>query len=339
MKKTMLLRLLFLLCLPRLGNAQFQKNSWMIGGDAALTRSFIPTNTFGSNDNARTATELKLNSNIGYFINPRTMVGVGLSVNHSKLEYKDTLLGSNKYRNWAISPFIRRYWGRDGGKFQYFAQAEVVLEDLKWKNLSSAGFAGSVGVDYFLTKNVALEGSIRVDDQLRSFFNGGVKLFLNTPKEENRQIVADSFLKKGNRIFFGGLTKKNFLERNIIALSVGAKVFIKNNTALYINLENTLSVYSSAKARIGIEHYFRITPNTQIYIGGGLMYSKNQFLASVILEKPKRSFGTETFIGVNKFIAPNISVFGQVNFNATRNLWTNKTYLQTGGEMGFRYYF
>jgi hypothetical protein len=50
MKKTMFFRFLFLLCLPMLGNAQFQKNCWMLGGDASLTRNFVPANTFASHN-------------------------------------------------------------------------------------------------------------------------------------------------------------------------------------------------------------------------------------------------------------------------------------------------
>ncbi|MEY4902497.1 MAG: hypothetical protein RLZZ292_312 [Bacteroidota bacterium] len=335
----MFFRFLFLLCLPMLGNAQFQKNCWMLGGDASLTRNFVPANTFASH-NAFNSTELKLNTSIGYFINSRTVAGVGLWLNRGKLEYKKPFTQDNsKYGSWTISPFLRRYWGRDGGKFQYFAQAEVVLENPKWKNLSDMSFAGSVGADYFLTKNLALEGAIRVDDQLRTSFNGGVKLFLNTPKEENRQIVADSFLRKGNKIITGGITTKNYFGTNQTVITLGGKYFVKDNTALYVNFERNLSAYSFASNKIGIEHYFPVTPNTQLYVGGGLMYSRSQFLAAAVLEKAKQSFGAQTFVGVNKFIAPNLAIFGQANLDITRNVWTSKNAIKTSFQTGIRYYF
>jgi hypothetical protein len=339
MKKTMLLRFLFLVCLPMLGNAQFQKNCWMLGGDASLTRNFISAGAF-SNQGAYTSTNLHLNSSIGYFINSRTVAGIGLWLNYSKFEYEKPFVQDNwKGGNWTISPFIRRYLGRAESKFQYFAQAEVMLENPKWKNLSGTSFAGSVGANYFLTKNLALEGAIRVDDQFRKSFSGGIKLFLNTPKEENRQILADSFLRKGNRIITGGIGMKNNLGTNNMIITLGGKYFVKDNTALYVNTENNISAYSAVKVKVGIEHYFPITPNTQIYVGGGLMYSKSQFLATAVLEQPKKSFGTETFVGVNKFIAPNLAIFGQVNLDFTRNAWTKKNYLQTGFQTGMRYYF
>lgn len=125
---------------------------------------------------------IQFNPTIGYFLTDRWALGTGF------------LLGFAKQNSIVdIAPFVRYYFGTQNARFQPFATASVSTRFQLADNTFESSFFNldanaGIGVDFFLTRNVALEGLLQfngnqVEDKTfnRNFLNVsfGFQFFLN----------------------------------------------------------------------------------------------------------------------------------------------------------------
>ncbi len=125
---------------------------------------------------------IEFNPTIGYFLTDRWVLGTGV------------LLGFAKQNSIIdITPFVRYYFGTQGARFQPFATFSTSTRFQFADKSSEPSFFnldanGGIGADFFLTRNVALEGLLQfngnqVEDKTsnRNFLNGafGFQFFLN----------------------------------------------------------------------------------------------------------------------------------------------------------------
>ncbi|MFN7119530.1 MAG: hypothetical protein ACK4TA_22230 [Saprospiraceae bacterium] len=98
---------------------------------------------------------LEFNPTIGYFIHPRWAVGTGL------------LMGfANQNQILELSPFARYYFGAQGTRFQPFATVSTstrfqFADETSEPSFFNLDVNGGIGLDFFITSNVALEGLLQ----------------------------------------------------------------------------------------------------------------------------------------------------------------------------------
>lgn len=148
-------RLLILFILLFTGNhvafAQTEQQSVLLGGNIGVSYAKQAKQYNFSID---------INPKFGYFIVKNLMLGAELSIGiGSNNETKD---GKNRFMVFgAFSPVARYYFMKE--KVRPFIHAQfgyisiTAIHDGDISNLDGIGGGGGLGVDYFMTKNVALE--------------------------------------------------------------------------------------------------------------------------------------------------------------------------------------
>lgn len=135
--------------------AQTEQQSVLLGGNAEM--SYMK-----QKKDFRFA--IDLNPNFGYFIVKNLMVGFQLSIGiSSDNQTKD---GKNRFSvASAFSPMVRYYFMKEKlrpfihAQFGYISITQIHDGDIQ--NIDGIGGGGGVGLNYFLTKNVALECLLR----------------------------------------------------------------------------------------------------------------------------------------------------------------------------------
>lgn len=129
--------------------AQTEKNNLMIGGNIGY--SSTKTSSLSVKN-----TTLNLSPSVGYFISDNLAVGVNLSYSQQKLS-------SLTQSSFSFGPFARYYYGKQE-HLKPFGQVGVGLFSENFEaNAINTKIKGStyhigLGVAYFLSENVALEG-------------------------------------------------------------------------------------------------------------------------------------------------------------------------------------
>lgn len=148
-----------------------QKGMWLAGGNFSLSTSgedFKPSYILAS-------------PSAGYFLGNKLATGIGLTYQNNIGSYKSFTAGLNvRYyiKRTQFAPFTEFFFGGGKSKTQWDDNGQTVVD----YNTTVVGHVG-VGLDYFLTKNVALEGILKynryndLEDQNLNF-GLGFQIFL-----------------------------------------------------------------------------------------------------------------------------------------------------------------
>ena len=155
--------------------AQIKKGSWMLGGTAAGGMMNLVSNTDEITDFKGRFFNFK--PEIGYFVTPKLAVGARFKANlmHSSHVNNSANFGMSYFtwneRSYMFSPFMRYYfYTKRAFNFYYqfntsgeLSRSQFTVnykpnQPLKdWSTFTTFSVSNSLGFDYFLTKNIALE--------------------------------------------------------------------------------------------------------------------------------------------------------------------------------------
>jgi len=170
--KTLNLTLLLLGILSITALAQedpyIKKNTWIAGGNASLTLTDDDKLYF------------TIDPSVGYFIGDKIMVGTNVNYQNSDNNYQLVSVGVfTRYyfgRN-KLAPFSELSFGSGRSRSKYSENGQTTITT----NTTTVGHIG-VGLDYFIVKNVAIEGVLKYravdsfeDENLN--FSVGLQLF------------------------------------------------------------------------------------------------------------------------------------------------------------------
>lgn len=205
--------------------AQIQKGNWLFEGSIGNI-SLYNSNSVQNNSNGQYSSKLRslavtLAPRAGWFLSDRFCVGAGLQLSVGYLSSKEVDHLSNTQtlntdsKRFGVSPFIRYYVGPATSKLRFYLQAEghydwgvnktrssSYYDGNVWslsqsKNTSSSiGGAFGVGVNYFISDNVALNSGIAFhymnwlppvlyQHQWRMNWGIGFSFFLNGNKKQD----------------------------------------------------------------------------------------------------------------------------------------------------------
>jgi outer membrane protein len=364
---------LVFLCLISAFNAaaQIKKGSWMLGGTAGFGTSRI----YGDIDEITHYEGIwaDFEPKIGYFVTNRLALGAKLQISMSRREEdsNSNIFGfssekSNR-QSYEISPFFRYYFYQNHA-FNAYYNFSVSGELLKTQdNRSSFAFGNnilsertftyvsinnSLGIDYFLTKNIALEADwnyqyyyefkekddkqpVQKDAFRKLAFTPAfrIKLFLNTDKSSPK-LLADKYLKKSNVTFgFEGALRSDYQSVSLtpsIGYFLTNKWLIGSSLDVFYQKDNRFYVGIAPEMRF----YQPITKNMQLLLRGASWAG-----VSVLSDDKSTEFASGAVnleIGLNKFIAENISIYGVTDLGV--GMWKDKFNLRPFMRFGFQYF-
>ncbi|QAA82037.1 hypothetical protein EI546_10010 [Aequorivita sp. H23M31] len=172
MKKVILLSAIFIIGMTEMANAQIEKGNLMLGADlgsglVSQTSTGLFGFNFGLNEGA--GFDIGLSPKVGYFIKDNFMVGGIVNFGFSKsAEYDGFSTRTTTYGIQALS----RYYLSPGEKGidnflkygRFFLEGNAGIAGVNVKDgPTTNGFAYGVGpgYSYFVTKNVALETTLK----------------------------------------------------------------------------------------------------------------------------------------------------------------------------------
>lgn len=152
--KTAFLVLILALAGAFASNAQTQKGTKMLGGSGLVLLD--------------KGIDIYLVPNAGYFIADDVAVGGGVELYYARYE-------PYRYMAVGLQPFVRYYFGPPAARTRYFAQVNGAMsyrndknmdavEDF-WNNYTSNSFGAGLGLVYFLTEQVGLEGRLFYENE------------------------------------------------------------------------------------------------------------------------------------------------------------------------------
>ncbi len=139
--------LVFVLTITAL-SAQTQKGNTFIGG----TLGFTSVSVEGSS-----ATVIEFKPTLGHLVANRFALGASLGLSVIAAD-------GNSYTTIAFSPFARGYF-KGTGTARFFGQFNVGIQSERagGGSLNSLKLGPAIGADFFLTENVAIEGTLSYD--------------------------------------------------------------------------------------------------------------------------------------------------------------------------------
>jgi hypothetical protein len=351
-------------------SAQIKKGSWMLGGTANGGMMRLAGNT-GEVLDFKGHT-FNFRPEIGYFASSKLAVGARFKVNFMDFHYARNSQNFGlsyftwKDRSYEFAPFIRYYfYTKRAFNFYYqfnmsgeFSRSQVSSSSSpdeplnKWTEYPIFYLSSSLGLDYFLTKNVALETDWnyqfyyetkddvtqqpyrkRVFPKLSFTPEFKIKLFLNTDKSSPK-LLADKYLKKGNVTFgFEGALRSDYQS---VSLTPSMGYFLTNKWLIGSSL--TVFYQKDNRFYVGIapemRFYQPITKNMQLLLRGASWAG-----VSVLSDDRSTQFDSGEVnleIGLNKFIAENISIYGVTDLGV--GLWKDKLNLRPFIRFGFQYF-
>lgn len=190
-----ILTLLFIFSSIFIGHAQIQKGSLLLDGQFNIGSSV------GQEDNVFS---VNVAPAVGVFLSDRFVLGAGLGVGYGNI-------GGFDGGSLAIAPFARHYFSGDINKpIRWFATAGTGINFLFGDTDSDPIYSLNlgVGVNYFLNKQVALEGILGYVNQdlggsPRSNLISlrlGLQLFLHPEGDDTRESLS---IEKANKLFVG----------------------------------------------------------------------------------------------------------------------------------------
>jgi hypothetical protein len=331
--------------------AQIQKGSWMIDGGLSISQNPVR----GQPDYRGKYDRSEAKAEVGHFFSDRFVAGV----KSGALFWDYVTISNNQFssnstnQTFYITPYMR-YFFNPKSKLKAFYELNLQgdwqrtkINQFDWENNFGALLSNKMGADYFLTNNIALEGSFNyVYFSARKTFAYNlpkfvfnpeftIKLFLNTEKQE-APLLAEKYLKKGNLTFgLTGLFRLGDYRYGNLIPSIG--YFLTDKWMIISSLSisaGTESRYLSLSPEL--RYYHPITPSMQFMLRGaaaaGVFYQNWQ--------TPKTKWGgqfIEAGLGLNQFVSENISIQATTNLTATGD-YDKKWLLSPNVKVGFQYF-
>jgi outer membrane protein W len=333
--------------------AQIQKGSWIIDGDLHLEQNPVRINNYYryKNDDSNADAE------VGYFFTNRFAAGVQSGARFIDEMYFSRFTQSydaSSKRIFHITPYARYYF-TPKSRFKTFYELSLegswnrsTLRDSYIDNRWNLNIRSKIGADFFLTNNIALEGSWAylcyagtTAGNSYSFppltFNPqfGIKFFLNTEKQDAK-ILAEKYLKKGNLTFgVTGLMKLGDYSYGSFIPYIG--YFLTDKWMISSSLQLSAGLgYRFLSLVPELRYYHPITPSMQFMLRGaaamGVFYNEQR--------TPTTQLGgqyIEAGIGLNQFVSENISIQATTNLHATGENYNN-IYFKPNIKIGFQYF-
>lgn len=183
-KLTFTFCLLFSLFFIKSVNGQTQKGNWLIGGSGGFSfdnqnTSNFPTNYGSSSVNSKTSTFL-LNSNVGYFIKDRLVIGVNPNMHiwNSKINYTNYPIlnnGSNsKGSSIGLGLFSRYYFLNNNEKYNFIGEVSYGLDKYTDEDTYLKKTSISIGPVLFLNKNTSLDFLLNYTNSSKNYPNNKI---------------------------------------------------------------------------------------------------------------------------------------------------------------------
>jgi hypothetical protein len=358
--------------------AQIHKGSWLIDGNMSLSRGRIygdiqdilkSSNTFG-----------RINAEAAYFASERLAVGAKIgfewtNIFHIRKGYFRLDITDWNLQDYRLSPFVRYYF-TPKHKFKTFYEFNLdatwnrshyndySYRIPSWSNTYQVNVNNRIGADYFLTRNIAVEGSLThlffynsnmmyQEDGNIIYISGGapkptfifpkwqfnpqfrVRLFLNTEKQDPK-ILAAQYFQKGN-ITIGMTGEMNVGSFNyghfkpFVGYFLTDQWMIASEFSFYYRPQWGVQVAMSPEIR----YYKPISPSTHAFLRGATGFVVKRQWQDVAKTDAGIS-SVDMGIGLNRFIAENIAVEGLLNFET--EIWKNKLDIQPQLKFGFQYF-
>jgi len=275
-----ILPLLFLLHFWAIGIGQTEKGSWLVNGKAT-TNSYGNLPTF----------DINIQPEIGYFFIDNLIGGVKTGFFYRQSKIKTTL----KYTNYFATPFLHYYFLK--GKFRPFVQADFAFDWYRrptrimeivngstnfvltgYKTEFQTASSISIGANYFLSKNVALNAQFiyflhddrkdinRSQNVRFKGFRFGLNYFFNPKNQFSKDTLAPlvtRYLKKGNySIGLNGQVHFRNFKQGLSEGTVEWSIFLMDKLRLNNKL---ISVAFWGDDTFDYLTYWGYQPNIQVY--------------------------------------------------------------------------
>jgi outer membrane protein W len=333
-------------------SAQIQKGSWMIDGGLSIGQNPM----IGRSDSRFRLDRSTADAEVGYFFSDRFAAGVksGASFEDYTTVWNNQFESSNSQQAFYITPYARFFFNPQS-KLKTFYELNTRSSWSRYQNSSSiwSNFFGiaisnKIGADYFLTNNIALEGSLnyvyfsaKSEHTTYSFpkfvFNPEftIKLFLNTQKQE-ANVLAEKYLKKGNTtVGFAGLARLSDYSYGSFVPYIGYFLTDKWMISSGLHMSAGKNYYYLSLVP-ELRYYHPVTPSMQFMLRGAAamgVYHQNW-------QTPKTQWGgqfIEAGIGLNQFVSENISIQATTNLNATGD-YNDQLIISPNVKVGFQYF-
>ena len=328
------LTLVLLLCIVSVSfsqeeesNSYISKGQWMAGGKLSLSKGDDVENyTFAVSPMG------------GYFFGKRIAAGLRVKYEHVNFVSIDSEPMGN-YQNFSATPFIRYYIGVN--RFAPFA--EVTYGGSWYKTESSfngepsvsksnsSSYSGGVGLNYFVSKNVALEGVVKYSKTIDSYYDGsvgfdlGLQFFLsrnnsNSAGDEETYISKGQWLIGGSgNISLGTVDELDFNQFSIAPMGgyfVGKKVAVGLSTGYNYYRSSSQSFFIQPFAR----YYFaqnKLAPFAEVAYGGS--WARFEYQGST--GETVKISGTAYRIGagLNYFISRDVALEGHLRYSRSND--------------------
>jgi opacity protein-like surface antigen len=357
MKKVFLLTLLTTLFWSS-STAQIKKGSWLVGGGLGLSQSSLLRGSQFKYESTYLIPEF------GYFMTNRWMIGARAGMS---LFTTDNIAGQNQqkinYESYLLEPYARLYFNLQH-RLKPFYEFSITASKTKFNNITNLddsklrhfAIGSSIGADYFLTDNIAIEGFINYSFYNKTQYIAGIETTTLPKFILNPSFLMRLFLNtKGETI---GLSKKYFAKGNLtygVRMNWYLSSSDKLNTSTftpnvgYFVMDNLMvgsefSIYYAPDRAFGIHfkpeirYYQPLSHLTQWF--GRMLFSHNYSTTRVIggSDFKFKTLDFEAGLGINRFLAPNISVQTTLNLELLTNNLTEHVELKPNLKVGFQYF-
>jgi hypothetical protein len=358
-------------------SAQIKKGSQLIGfnyglgalsvyGDVNNISDFKPYYTNMSYERGCfIANRLAIGAKVGFFFGEESIILDATSANYSA--------ANRTSNNYVLTPFMRYYFNPNGrlklfyelnltgGIYRWqttdsrLVNNKLVGTKSDWKNYRTVQIDNSIGVNYFLGQNLAIEGSLNYIYYFKGVVNDNsqspteisfpklqlnpelrMRFFLNTDKKDS-EILAKEYLKKGN-LTFGVKGLSFFKDAKLMIFSPSVGYFLTDKlligSALEMRYQKDFYRYFGLAPEM--RFYQPITKNAQILLRGAYWAGISHDISSRKTGSEFIKGNAEIQAGFNRFIADNISI--QALIDAGPRLDNNKLKFNPNIQFGFQYF-
>lgn len=297
------------------------KGQWMLGGTMSLSIS----------DDFINPPNFSISPGGAYFIGNRWALGADLGYSIFDLNFFDPMTGeqySNTVSYLSAAPFARYYIGTK--KFAPFVEGGY---GLNWyysdgsKTSESQTYKIGAGLNYFVSRNVALEGVVRYAKTIDSYYDGSFGLdlglqFFFSRKNDAESVEEENYISKGQWLIGGSgnisLGTPEELDFNQFSISpmggyfVGQKIVLGLSTGYSYYKGTSQSLYLLPFAR----YYFtqnKLAPFAEVAYGGS--WARLEYAGSdgEVVEKISGT-GYRIGTGLNYFISRNVALEGNLRY-------------------------
>jgi opacity protein-like surface antigen len=290
----------------------------------------------------------------GYFLGKKIAVGLQTGYTHSNFFNTD---GSNagSYNNLSVSPFVRYYINTNriapfaevmGGNNWSTSKSDYLGTETTFKR-SIYYYAAGIGLNYFISRDVALEGILRYNDtegdnKAYLDFDLGLQFFLSRNNKSEADAEGNYFSKgqwliggTGN-LSLGALDDVGLHQFSISPMAgylVGKKIAVGLSTGyIYSNINNTNT--DSFFAGPFVRYYLtqkKLAPYAEVAYGASWtrIENTNPMTNEVTTYKDSGS-SYRIGAGLNYFISKNVALDANLRYSRNSDWDTGSTSLNVG---------